>query len=130
MSFVGVFFVCARIVGFTRIYAASVFPEVAVFASAFVGRCSCRSAGVFIIRIGYFAARIRIARIYAFGFVFFPEVVRVAFEMAVACFFTVVSACNPFTFKLIISVYDPITIFLIALGLFFIGLSLLLCFLP
>ena len=41
-----------------------------------------------------------------------------------------VSACNPFTFKLIISVYDPITIFLIVLGVFFIGLSLLLCFLP
>ena len=36
---------------------------------------------------------------------------------------------NPFTFKVIIYIYDPITIFLIALGLSCVGLFLLLCFL-
>ena len=39
-------------------------------------------------------------------------------------------AFNPFTFKVIIDMYDPITIFLIVLGLFCVGLFLLLCFLP
>ena len=40
-----------------------------------------------------------------------------------------VGAFNPFTFKVIIHIYDPITIFLIILVLFSIGLYLLLCFL-
>ena len=39
-------------------------------------------------------------------------------------------AFNPFTFKVIIDMYDPITIFLIVLGLFCGDLSLLLCFRP
>ena len=39
-------------------------------------------------------------------------------------------AFNPFTFKVIIDMYDSITIFLIVLGLFSVGLFLLLCFLP
>ena len=39
-------------------------------------------------------------------------------------------AFNLFTFKVIIDMYDPITIFLIALVLFPVGLFLLLCFLP
>ena len=38
-------------------------------------------------------------------------------------------AFNPFTFQVIISMYDLLTIFLIVLGLFCVGLSLLLCFL-
>ena len=38
-------------------------------------------------------------------------------------------ALNPFTFKVIKDMYDPITIFLIVLGLFFEDLFLLLCFL-
>ena len=37
---------------------------------------------------------------------------------------------NPFTFKVIINMYDPITIFLIVWGLFSVGVFLLLCFLP
>ena len=41
-----------------------------------------------------------------------------------------VGAFNPFIFKVIINMYDPITIFLIVLGLFSVGLFLLLCFLP
>ena len=41
-----------------------------------------------------------------------------------------VGAFNLFTFKVIISIYDPITIFLIILALFCVGLFLLLCFLP
>ena len=41
-----------------------------------------------------------------------------------------VGAFNPFTFKVIINMYDLITIFLIVLGLFSVGLFLLLCFLP
>ena len=41
-----------------------------------------------------------------------------------------VGALNPFTFKAIIDMYDPITIFLIVLGLFFVGFFLLLHFLP
>ena len=40
-----------------------------------------------------------------------------------------VGAFNPFTFKVIINMYDLITIFLIVLGLFSVGLFLLLCFL-
>ena len=39
-------------------------------------------------------------------------------------------AFNPFTVKVIIDMYDPITIFLIILGLFCVGLFLFLCFLP
>ena len=38
-------------------------------------------------------------------------------------------AFNPFTFKVVIDMYDPITIFLIVWDLFSIGLFLLLCFL-
>ena len=41
-----------------------------------------------------------------------------------------VGVFNLFTFKVITDMYDPITIFLIVLGLFSIGLFLLLCFLP
>ena len=41
-----------------------------------------------------------------------------------------VGAFHPFTFKVITNIYDPITIFLIVLGLFCVGLFLLLCFLP
>ena len=41
-----------------------------------------------------------------------------------------VGAFNPFTSKVIINMYDPITIFVIVLGLFCVGLFLLLCFLP
>jgi len=37
---------------------------------------------------------------------------------------------NPFTFKTITDLYNPVTIFLIVLGLFFINLFFLLCFLP
>ena len=44
------------------------------------------------------------------------------------CF--LVGAFNPFTFKVIISMYDCVTIFLIVLDLFSVGLSLVLCFLP
>ena len=40
-----------------------------------------------------------------------------------------VSAFNPFTFKVIIDMYDPITIFLIVWGLLSVGFFLLLCFL-
>ena len=53
-----------------------------------------------------------------------------------ACFYPPSSLCllvgvfNPFTFKVIINMYDPITIFLIVFGLFSVGLCLLLCFLP
>jgi len=39
-------------------------------------------------------------------------------------------AFNPFTFKIIIHMHDPITIFSIVLGLFFADFSLLLCFPP
>ena len=41
-----------------------------------------------------------------------------------------VGAFNPFTFKVIIDLYDPITKFLIILDLFSVSLLLLLCFLP
>jgi len=41
-----------------------------------------------------------------------------------------VGASNLFTFKVIIYMYDPIIIFLIVLGLFCVGLFLLLYFLP
>ena len=44
--------------------------------------------------------------------------------------YLLVGAFNPFTCKLIIDMYDPITIFLIVSGVFGLGLSLLLCFLP
>ena len=40
------------------------------------------------------------------------------------------SAFNLLTVKVIINMYDPITIFLIVLGLVFVGLFLLVCFLP
>ena len=42
----------------------------------------------------------------------------------------VVGAFNPYTFKVIIVTYSPITIFLVVLSLFCAGLFLLLCFLP
>ena len=41
-----------------------------------------------------------------------------------------VGAFNPFTIMVIINMYNPTTIFLTALGLFCVGLFLLLCFLP
>ena len=41
-----------------------------------------------------------------------------------------VGTFNLFAFKVIISIYDPITIFLIVLSLFSVGLILFLCFLP
>ena len=41
-----------------------------------------------------------------------------------------VGAFNPFTFKVMIDMYDPITIFLSVLGLLFVGFFLLLCCLP
>ena len=41
-----------------------------------------------------------------------------------------VGAFNLFAFKVIIDMYDPITVFLIVWGLFSVGLFLLLCFLP
>ena len=41
-----------------------------------------------------------------------------------------VGAFNAFTFKVIIDMHDPITVFLTVLGLFCVGLFLLLCFLP
>ena len=41
-----------------------------------------------------------------------------------------VGAFNPFTFKVIINVYDPITIFLFILGLLLVGLFLFLSSLP
>ena len=41
-----------------------------------------------------------------------------------------VGAFNPFTVKVIINMYDPITVFLIVWGLFSVGLFLLLCFFP
>ena len=41
-----------------------------------------------------------------------------------------VGTFNPFTFKVIFNVYNPITIFLIVLSLFSVDLFLLLCFLP
>jgi len=41
-----------------------------------------------------------------------------------------VGTFNPFPFKVIIDMNDPITIFLIVLGLFSVGLFPLLCFLP
>ena len=41
-----------------------------------------------------------------------------------------VGAFNPFTFQVIIDMYDPIAIFSIVFGLFSVGLFLLLYFLP
>ena len=41
-----------------------------------------------------------------------------------------VGVFNPLTFKVIIDIYDPITIFLIVLGIFFVDLFFFLCFLP
>ena len=41
-----------------------------------------------------------------------------------------VDAFNPLTFKVVINMYDPITIFLIVLGLFFVGFFLLLWLIP
>ena len=41
-----------------------------------------------------------------------------------------VGTFDPFTFKVIIDMYDHISIFLIILSLFSVGVFLLLCFLP
>ena len=41
-----------------------------------------------------------------------------------------VGAFNQFIFKVIIDMYDPISILLIVSGLFFVGIFLCLCFLP
>ena len=45
---------------------------------------------------------------------------------------SLVGAVSPFTFKVIIDMCDPITVYLIVLGLFSVGLFLffLFCFLP
>ena len=43
---------------------------------------------------------------------------------------SLVGAFNPFTFKVIIDMHDPITMFFVVLGLFCVDLFLLLCFLP
>ena len=43
---------------------------------------------------------------------------------------SLVGTFNPFKFQEIINSYDLITIFLIVLGLFSVGIFLLLCFLP
>ena len=43
---------------------------------------------------------------------------------------SLVGAFTPFTVKVIIDMYDPVTIFLIVLGLFFVGLFLLLRSMP
>ena len=49
--------------------------------------------------------------------------------LAGLCLF--IGAFNPFTVKVIIDMYDPITIFLIALGLFSVGRAFLFsCFRP
>ena len=40
-----------------------------------------------------------------------------------------VGAFNPFTFKVIINIYDPVTVCLIVLGLLSVGLFLAFCFL-
>ena len=47
-----------------------------------------------------------------------------------ASLYLLVGAFNPFTFKVMIGMCDPISVFLIVLCLFSIGLFLLLCFLP
>ena len=44
--------------------------------------------------------------------------------------YLLIGAFNPFTFKVIFDMHDPITTFLIVLGLFSAGLFLFLCFLP
>ena len=44
--------------------------------------------------------------------------------------YLLVSAFSPFTFKVIIDMCDPVTIFLLFWGLFSVGFFLLLCFLP
>ena len=41
-----------------------------------------------------------------------------------------VSAFNPFTLKVIMDMYDPLTTFSLVWGLFSVDLFLLLCFLP
>ena len=43
---------------------------------------------------------------------------------------SLVGAFNPFTFKVIIDMYKPVTVFLIALDLFSVGIFFLFCFLP
>ena len=55
-------------------------------------------------------------------------IIHVFIHPASLCLF--VDTFNPFTFKVIIDLYDPVTIFLIVLDLFSVGLFLLLCFLP
>ena len=47
-----------------------------------------------------------------------------------ASLWLLVGAFNPFAFKVIIDKYDSITIFLIILCLFSVGLFVLLCFMP
>ena len=54
--------------------------------------------------------------------------VHVFIHPASLCLF--IGAFNPFTFKVIIDMYDPINISLIIFGLFSVGLFPLLCFLP
>ena len=44
--------------------------------------------------------------------------------------YLLVGAFNPFILKVIVDMYDSLIIFLIVLGLFCVGLFLVLCFLP
>ena len=44
--------------------------------------------------------------------------------------YAMLGAFNPFPFKVIVNMCDPVTVFLFVLGLFFVSLFLLLCFLP
>ena len=44
--------------------------------------------------------------------------------------YAMLGASNPFPFKVIVNMCDPVTVFLFVLGLFFVSLFLLLCFLP
>ena len=52
------------------------------------------------------------------------------FVWCISSSFFLFGAFNPFTFKEIVDMYDPITIFIIVLSLLYVGLVLLLCFLP
>ena len=44
--------------------------------------------------------------------------------------YAMLGAFNPFPFKVIVNMCDPVTVLLFVLGLFFVSLFLLLCFLP
>ena len=44
--------------------------------------------------------------------------------------YAMLGACDPFPFKVVVNMCDPITVFLFVWGLFFVSLFLLLYFLP